>query len=351
MPTATPDTPCYSIVIPVLNEALVLPVLLARIDALIDGLDAPSEVIFVDDGSTDPTASLLTARSLVDPRYRLVQLSRNFGHQAAITAGMDLARGRAVIIMDADLQDPPEVVFQLVAKWKQGFQVVYAQRTARRGESRFKRWSAHLFYAGLRRITAVDIPRNVGDFRLVDRRVIEAFRSMRERDRFVRGMFGWLGFRQAAVPFERQGRAAGETKYPLWKMVRLAVNGIVSFSDAPLQLALWMGFAVSSGALLFGLYVIASAIMGAQGFVAGWASTIVVVSFLCGLNMMLTGVVGLYVGRIHAEVKGRPLYVVNEQAGFEPAVLAAEPQGELDLDGFPEPLAEQRQRLARYAAR
>ena len=354
--------PCYSIVIPVLNEALVLPVLLARIDALLDGLDGTSEVIFVDDGSTDATADVLKARVLSDPRYRFAQLSRNFGHQAAITAGMDMAEGDAVIIMDADLQDPPEVVFELVAKWREGFQIVYAQRTARRGESWFKRWTAHLFYAGLRHITSVDIPRNVGDFRLVDRRVIDAFRAMPERDRFVRGMFGWLGFRQAAVPFERHGRAAGETKYPLLKMVRLGVNGVVSFSDAPLQLALWMGFAVSSAALVYGLYVIASALLGGHGLVAGWASTMVVIAFLSGLNMMLTGVVGLYVGRIHAEVKGRPLYVVNERAGFDEAARAepaprseidpeAGRQIDLDLGGLPEPLADQRRKLARYAAR
>ncbi|MDR3509832.1 MAG: glycosyltransferase family 2 protein [Caulobacteraceae bacterium] len=350
MPTASADTPCFSIVIPVLNEALVLPALLARIDGLLDSLDGTSEVIFIDDGSTDATPEMLSARVRADPRYRYVQLSRNFGHQAAISAGVDLAEGQAVIIMDADLQDPPEVVLELVAKWRQGFQIVYAQRAARRGESRFKRWTAHLFYSGLRRITSVDIPHNVGDFRLVDRRVIQAFRSMRERDRFVRGMFGWLGFRQTAVPFERQGRAAGQTKYPLLKMVRLAMNGIVSFSDAPLQLALWMGFAVSVGALLYGVYVIASALTGGHGLVAGWASTIVVVSFLCGLNMMLTGVVGLYVGRIHAEVKGRPLYVVNEQAGFDP-VARAEPEPAADPFGLPDALVDQRRRLAQFAAR
>jgi len=348
MPIAPANPPCYSIVIPVLNEALVLPALLARVDTLLDGLDDTSEVIFVDDGSTDQTAELLRLRTLADPRYRFVQLSRNFGHQAAITAGMDLAEGRAVIIMDADLQDPPEVVFDLVARWKQGFQVVYAQRTARQGESRFKRWTAQLFYAGLSRMTSVDIPRNVGDFRLVDRKVIEAFRSMRERDRFVRGMFGWLGFRQSAVMFERHGRAAGETKYPLLKMIRLAVSGIVSFSDAPLQLALWMGFAVSSGALLYGLYVFAAALHGGHGLVAGWASTIVVVSFLCGLNMMLTGVVGLYVGRIHAEVKGRPLYVVNERAGFDAVAGAAPaPEPQAAIEDAPDSLADQRRRLAR----
>jgi dolichol-phosphate mannosyltransferase len=335
--------PRYSLVIPVLNEAAVLPALLVRLDALMAALDGPAEVVFVDDGSTDDTSARLRDREQRDPRYRLVQLSRNFGHQAAITAGMNVSRGDAVIVMDADLQDPPELVLDLVAKWREGFQVVYAQRTVRHDESLFKRWTAHLFYLGLRRLTAVDIPRDVGDFRLVDRQVVEAFRAMPERDRFVRGMFGWLGFRQTAVPFERQGRAAGETKYSLVKMIRLAVSGVVSFSDAPLRLALWMGFTVSAAALLYGLYVIASALAGGHGLVAGWASTMVVIAFLSGLNMMLTGVIGLYVGRIHAEVKGRPLYVVNEPETHPAAV-------ELAPAGLSEALAEERSRLARFAA-
>ena len=340
--------PRYSLIIPVLNEAAVLPALLARLDNLMIALDGPTEVVLVDDGSTDDTASILRDREQRDPRYRLVQLSRNFGHQAAITAGMNVSRGDAVIVMDADLQDPPELVLELVAKWREGFQVVYAQRTARHDEGAFKRWTAHLFYAGLRRLTAVDIPSDVGDFRLVDRQVVEAFRAMPERDRFVRGMFGWLGFRQTAVPFERQGRAAGRTKYSLVKMVKLAVSGVVSFSDAPLRLALWMGFTVSAAALIYGLYVAASALAGGHGLVAGWASTMVVIAFLSGLNMMLTGVVGLYVGRIHAEVKGRPLYVVNEPSVPETAVQVA--GADLPQAGLPDALAEERSRLARFAA-
>jgi len=340
--------PRYSLIIPVLNEAAVLPALLARLDSLIAALDGPAEVVFVDDGSSDETATILRDREQRDPRYRLVQLSRNFGHQAAITAGMNVSRGDAVIVMDADLQDPPELVLELVAKWREGFQVVYAQRTARHDEGAFKRWTAHLFYIVLRRLTAVDIPRDVGDFRLVDRQVVEAFRAMPERDRFVRGMFGWLGFRQTAVPFERQGRAAGQTKYSLVKMVKLAVSGVVSFSDAPLKLALWLGFTVSTAALLYGLYVVISALAGGHGLVAGWASTMVVIAFLSGLNMMLTGVVGLYVGRIHAEVKGRPLYVVNEPP-IQEAVAQIAP-ADLPAPGLSEALAEERSRLARFAA-
>jgi glycosyltransferase involved in cell wall biosynthesis len=313
----SPAAICYSIVIPVLNEAEVLPVLLARIDALIARLDGPAEVLLVDDGSTDGATDVIRAKAEADPRYRLVQLSRNFGHQAAITAGMDLAAGQAVVVMDADLQDPPEVVLELAAKWREGCQVVYAQRTSREGETAFKRWTAHLFYAGLRRLTSITLLPNVGDFRLVDRKVLEAFRAMPERDRFVRGMFGWLGFRQGVVPFARAARAAGATKYPLWKMIRLATSGLVGFSDAPLRVALWLGLAVSTLAIVYGGYVLVAALSGDGRLVAGWASTIVIVSFLCGLNMMLTGIVGLYVGRIHSEVKGRPLYVINEKVGFE----------------------------------
>lgn len=334
-----PEPIRYSVVIPLLNEAAVLPALLARIDALLGRLDGPAEAILVDDGSTDATAAMVRAKALADPRYRLVGLSRNFGHQPAITAGMDLARGEAVVVMDADLQDPPEVVLDLVAKWREGYQVVYAQRISRKGDSLFKRLTARLFYSGLRRITSIELIPNVGDFRLVDRKVLEAFRAMPERDRFVRGMFGWLGFRQAIVPFAREARAAGESKYPLWKMLRLAVNGLVGFSDMPLRIALWLGMAVSGLALVYGAYVLVSALTGDGGLVAGWASTIVIVSFLCGLNMMLTGVVGLYVGRIHSEVKARPLYVINETAGFERERPPAD-----------HPLADQFERLTRFAA-
>ncbi len=336
----------YSVVIPVLNEEAVLSALFQRMDGLLEGLDGPAEAIFVDDGSTDATAMLLAAKAEADPRYRLVKLSRNFGHQAAITAGMDLAAGQAVIVMDADLQDPPEVVLELAAKWREGYQVVYAQRTQREGETWFKRWTAAAFYDVMQRLASVQVQPNVGDFRLVDRRVLDAFKSMPERDRFVRGMFGWLGFRQTIVPFVRPARAAGVTKYPLWKMLRLAVHGLVSFSDAPLRLALWLGLGVSGAALLYGVYVIAAVLGGGHNLAPGWASTIVVVSFLCGLNMMLTGVVGLYVGRIHAEVKGRPLYVIDETSGFEaaPGRKASSPAAASKA------LAEQRERIARFAA-
>ena len=307
----------YSLVIPVFNEEAVLPVLLRRLDLLLDRLSEPAEAIFVDDGSSDSSSIVLQALAKRDPRYRYIGLSRNFGHQIAITAGMDAAQGRAIIVMDADLQDPPEVVEQLIAKWQEGNDVVYARRLSRAGESRFKRGAAHVFYRLIGRLSSVDIPADVGDFRLIDRKVLEALREMPEQDRFVRGMVAWLGFKQAEVAFHRLERAAGETKYPLVKMARLAMNAALGFSDAPLRLAIWCGLSVSGLALLYGCWVLVLWMSNDSHLVAGWSSTIVIVSLLCGMNMLLTGIVGLYVGRIHNEVKGRPLYVVQKRLGFD----------------------------------
>jgi len=324
MSTRSDDAIRYSIVIPIFNEEAVLPVLLRRIDALMDGLDGPSEAIFVDDGSSDCSPIILRAKASSDPRCRYLGLSRNFGHQIAITAGMDAAEGDAVVVMDADLQDPPEVVGEMIARWKEGYEIVHARRLSREGESAFKRGTANVFYKLLSRISSTRIPADVGDFRLIDRKALEAFRAMPERDRFVRGMFAWLGFRQAEVAFHRPPRAAGESKYPLWRMARLALNGVIGFSDAPLRLAIWLGLAVSGLALAYGCYVIGLWLLSSE-LVAGWSSTIVVVSFLCGINMLMTGIVGLYVGRIHAEVKRRPLYVVSTRLGFDRRQVAHAP--------------------------
>jgi polyisoprenyl-phosphate glycosyltransferase len=314
---ADPKRISYSIVIPVFNEEAVLPVLLRRLDLLLARLDAPAEAIFVDDGSRDAGPIVLQALARRDPRFRYIGLSRNFGHQVAISAGMDAARGDAVVVMDADLQDPPEVVDEMIAKWKEGYEVVYARRLSRAGESRFKRWTAHLFYRLLGRMSSVGIPADVGDFRLIDRKVLEALRQMPEQDRFVRGMIAWLGFKQTEVTFHRLERVAGETKYPLFKMARLAVNAALGFSDAPLRLAIWCGLAVSGFALCYGAYALYLWLSDSSDLVHGWTSTIIIVSLLCGINMLLTGIVGLYVGRIHAEVKRRPLYVVSTRIGFE----------------------------------
>ena len=316
----TADHVRYSIVVPIFNEQAVLPVLLNRLDALMTSLDAPAEIVLVDDGSSDCSSIVLAARAKDDARYRYIRLSRNFGHQVAITAGMDAARGDAVIVMDADLQDPPEVIEQMIARWREGFDVVYARRLSREGESGFKRVTAALFYRLINRLSAVDIPADVGDFRLVDRKVVEAFKRMPEQDRYVRGMFAWLGFSQAEVPFHREARAAGETKYPLTRMIRFAVNGIVSFSDLPLRLAIWVGLVISVMAGGYGLYAIGLRLLGGH-VVEGWTSTVVVISMLCGANMMMTGIVGLYVGRIYAEVKRRPLYVVDDKASVDHAAV------------------------------
>jgi glycosyltransferase involved in cell wall biosynthesis len=310
----SPEPVTYSFVVPIFNEEAVIPLLLHRLDALLARLDRPGEVILVDDRSSDTGPIVLAARAKSDPRYRYIRLSRNFGHQVAISAGLDAALGDAIVIMDADLQDPPEVVDVMIERWREGYQVVYAKRIRRDGEKAFKRWSADLFYRIMARLSSVEIPRDVGDFRLIDRKVLDAFRSMPEHDRFVRGMFAWLGFKQTEVAYERPPRPAGETKYPLSKMLRLAINGLVGFSDAPLRFVIWAGVGVSSLAMLFGLFVIAQWTTGSQ-LVEGWASTIVVLSLLCGMNMLMTGIVGLYVGRIHAEVKRRPLYVVDETVG------------------------------------
>ena len=322
-------TPVYSLVVPIFNEEAVLPVLLHRLDALLDKLDSPAEVIFVDDGSRDTSPIVLEAKARADSRYRLVKLSRNFGHQVAISTGMERASGQAIVVMDADLQDPPEVVLEMVAKWKQGFEIVYAQRLSREGESRFKRLTADLFYRLLGQLSDVEIPRDVGDFRLVDRKALDAFLAMPERDRFVRGMFSWIGFRQAVVTFHRPARAAGETKYSFAKMVRLAASGLVSFSDAPLRVALWLGLAVCGCALLYALWVLGLWVTGAN-LARGWSSTMIVMTLLGGANMLMTGVLGVYIGRIHTEVKRRPLYVVDRAIGFEASEEAASrrPAGE-----------------------
>ncbi len=315
----------YSFVIPFMNEEDVLGALLLCLTELMETLDGPCEVVFVDDGSHDSGAAIIAAAARRDPRMKLIRLSRNFGHQIAVTAGLNTVRGKAVIIMDADLQDPPEVVHDLVAQWQDGYEIVHAQRRAREGETRFKKMTANLYYRLLSRLSSVEIPRNVGDFRLVDAKVVEAIRSMPERDRYLRGMFAWVGFRQTIVQFDRPQRFAGETKYPLKRMMRLAMDGVIGFSDVPLRLALWLGAFVSLGAMTYGIYILAIALF-TGGLVPGWASTIVVLSFLSGMNLLISGVIGLYVGRIHNESKERPLYFISESIGITEAARMPQPK-------------------------
>jgi dolichol-phosphate mannosyltransferase len=306
----------YSVVVPVFDERETLPELFHRLQQLLDRFDGAGEVILVDDGSRDGSLEQMIEMSGRDGRFKVLSLSRNFGHQAAITAGLDFASGDAVIVMDADLQDPPEVALALVEQWRKGFDVVYAVRRSRRGENRFKRFTAAAFYRLLSKLAAVQIPADTGDFRLVDRKALEAYKTMRENDRYVRGMFSWVGFRQTGVPYDRDERFAGETKYPLAKMANFALDGILSFSNAPLRLALGFGFAVSVVSFALGLIAVVLKLAGAFT-VPGWASIVVVTSFIGGVQLVVLGVVGEYVGRIYDETKNRPLYIVDRSAGFE----------------------------------
>ena len=315
---AVSTRPKYSLVLPIYNEEETIPELVRRLGELMDRFDGDAEAILVDDGSSDSSYEMMVAARDVDPRFKLLRLSRNFGHQIAVTAGLDVASGDAVIVMDADLQDPPEVALDLAARWREGYDVVYAVREERHGDSPFKRATAAGFYRLFKRMSDVDVPLDVGDFRLVDRRALDAFRSMRESNRYVRGMFSWIGFRQVGVPFTREERFAGETKYPLRKMVKFATDGIVSFSAYPLRLALKVGFLVSAFSFVLGIVFLVSRLAGLYS-VPGLASIAVFVAFLGGIQLLLLGIVGEYIARIHDEVKGRPLYLVSETQGLEEA--------------------------------
>jgi dolichol-phosphate mannosyltransferase len=305
----------YSIVIPLYNEEGILAVLVERLQELMAQFDGPAEVVMVDDGSRDGTYQLARAATARDPRFKLIQFSRNFGHQVAITAGMDAASGDAVIIMDADLQDPPHVVLQMIEKWKEGYEVVYGLREHRQGERLFKTATASMFYGLLHRIADIDTPVDVGDFRLVDRKALNAFLQMRENNRYVRGMFSWVGFRQTGVPYTREERYAGTTHYTLSKMVKLASNGILGFSLAPLRLALSAGVFLACASVIYGVVAISLKLAG-ESLVPGYASLLFAVTFLSGIQLAVMGMVGLYVGRIYDEARARPLYIVRERQGF-----------------------------------
>jgi polyisoprenyl-phosphate glycosyltransferase len=309
------DRPRYSIVIPVYNEQESFTELVSRLREVMDSLDGPAEVVLVDDGSQDASYRLMLAANEEDSRFKILQLSRNFGHQIAITAGMDAAVGDAVIVMDADLQDPPEVILEMAAKWQEGYEVVYAVRARRDGETFFKKASATMFYGIQRRLAEIEQPVQVGDFRLVDRKALNAFLQMRERNRYVRGMFSWIGFRQAAVPYVRASRRAGNSKYPVRKMVGLALDGFVGFSTTPLRFALGLGLVMAVGAVAYGLLAIALKLAGLP-YVPGYASLLVTITFLSGIQLMVVGMVGQYVARIYDEVRARPLYLVQEARGF-----------------------------------
>jgi polyisoprenyl-phosphate glycosyltransferase len=307
----TTQIPTISIVAPCFNEAATLPEFYRRVKEAMQTQAETWELVLVDDGSQDGTADILRQLARQDEHIRPVIFARNFGHQLAVTAGLDYSRGQAVVIIDSDLQDPPEVIPQLIAEWRNGYEVVYAVRTEREGETWFKLFTASLFYRLIYRITDVDIPLDTGDFRLLDRKVVNVLNKMRERHRFLRGMSVWVGFRQTGVPYKRAARFAGETKYPLKKMVKFAGDAITGFSYLPLQLATYLGFIAAGVSILAIPVVIATRIAGSQAFF-GQATTLIAVLFLGGVQLISLGILGEYIGRIYDEARGRPLYIVRE---------------------------------------
>ena len=316
--------PTLSVVVPCFNEESIVGEMHRRLVALLEQLPAEFEVFYVDDGSTDSTAELLREIQANDTRVRVIRFSRNFGHQMAITAGLEYASGDAVVVIDGDLQDPPEVIEEFFEKWADGNDVVYGMRTEREGETTFKRWTAKMFYRLMGRLSDTAIPVDTGDFRMMDRAVVDALLDMPERDRFVRGMVSWLGFSQVAVPYRRNPRTAGVTKFSLFKMLRFATDGIVSFSILPLRLATWMGFAASGIAMLGILVAVVERLLGVEGLVKGWTSMVIAILFIGGVQLICMGIIGEYVGRIYGESKKRPLYVVRERMGFSPQIRSAQ---------------------------
>ncbi|QAY68527.1 glycosyltransferase family 2 protein [Paenibacillus protaetiae] len=306
----------YSIIVPMFNEEAVITHTCAKLIEVMDSLKEPYELIFINDGSRDQSADLIRGICLQDSRVKLIDFSRNFGHQLAITAGMDYAGGDAIIIIDADLQDPPEVMLAMIAKWKEGYDVVYGKRLQRKGETWFKKTTASMFYRLLRSMTNVEIPVDTGDFRLIDRKVNDVLSRLKEKNRFVRGLVSWVGFRQTSVEYVREERFAGETKYPLRKMISFALDGITSFSYKPLKLASYLGFILSVLSFIYLVVVLVQKLFF-DGQMPGWTSIVAINLLFNGIILILLGVMGEYIGRIYDESKDRPLYIVRETKGFE----------------------------------
>lgn len=305
-----------SIVVPVYNEQEVIDETFRRLSSVFKDFFMRVEYIFVNDGSKDNTYFILKEIASKNPEVRVINFARNFGHQIAITAGMDYAKGDAIVIIDADLQDPPEVILEMVNKWKEGYDVVYGKRVQRDGETFFKKFTAKVFYRFLDSMTDVKLPVDVGDFRLIDRKVCDAMKCLPERSRYVRGLVSWVGFRQTSVDYHREKRFAGQTKYPLRKMLKLAGDGIFSFSYKPLKLATFIGMLVSAFSFIYLIVVLIQKFVK-NDVVSGWASSIAVTLFLNGVMLIVIGIMGEYVGRIYEEVKARPLYIIGELMGFE----------------------------------
>lgn len=308
------DKALVSVVVPVYNESDVIGAFYERATSALSAIPGfDYELIFVNDGSRDDSQEQLNDLAVHDEHVRVIKFSRNFGHQIAISAGIDHAAGDCVVVIDADLQDPPEVIAQMTEKWKEGYDVVYGVRKKRKGESRMKLATAALFYRLLRRMTAIEIPVDVGDFRLMSRRATDELKRLREKDRFVRGLVSWIGFRQTGVEYERDERYAGETKYPYRKMLRFALDGVTSFSTLPLKLASWLGYAASAFAFVYLAYVLLQRAFGYT--VQGWATTMVGMLFLGGVQLICLGIIGEYLGRLFNEIKPRPMYIVEEKLG------------------------------------
>jgi len=320
---STPIT--LSLVVPAYNEQEVLPAFHRRATAALEGLELPYEIIYVNDGSGDNTMSVLSELQRQDNHVVVIGLSRNFGKEIALTAGLDHSRGEAVVVIDADLQDPPELMGELVRKWREGYDVVYARRTRREGETFLKRVTAHMFYRIISRVSRVQLPQDTGDFRLLSRRVVVALSTLREQHRFMKGLFAWVGFAQTAVPYRRDPRAAGKTKWNYWKLWNFALEGITSFTIAPLKIATYVGLAVAAGAFLYASIIVYKTVVHGDP-VRGYPSLMVTVLFLGGVQLLFIGVIGEYLGRIFNEAKGRPLYFVAQLLGLDPSGRHAGPE-------------------------
>jgi dolichol-phosphate mannosyltransferase len=309
--------PFLSLVVPVYNEEEVIEALHSRLLQVLNTSVPSFEVVFVNDGSRDRTPEMVDSIAKSDPRFKAIHFSRNFGHQPAVTAGLHAVTGEVVAVIDADLQDPPELILDMLVKWREGYHVVYAQKLRREGVNPLKKAAYFVFYRLLRRLTDIDVPADTGDFCLMDRKIVDLLNSMPERNRYVRGLRAWLGFNQTAVQFERPARFAGQTKYPFRRMVAIAMDGILALSKAPLRIAMYFGFLASGVSFLLLLYFLGQKLLGYEhGAARGWASTIVVVLFLGGVQLICLGVIGEFIGRIYDEVKQRPLYVVGRSTGF-----------------------------------
>lgn len=304
--------PQLTVVVPAYNEAVGLPQFQQRLSAVLDGLGMESRILYVDDGSRDDTWAVISTLAAADARIDALHLSRNFGKESALTAGLDHVDADAVVVIDADLQDPPELIPELLAQWQEGFDVVYATRTARAGESRFKRFTAAAFYRTMERLSDTAIPRDTGDFRLLSRRAVDALHQLRERQRFMKGLFAWIGYRQQAVPYQRDARASGNSKWNYWRLWNFALDGITSFSTAPLRLATWLGLGTAGLAFIYGIYVLIKAVVWGDP-VQGYPTLMLVILLLGGVQLLALGVIGEYLGRLYAESKQRPLYMVESR--------------------------------------